>query len=492
MSRVKPIAVVLLLAITCLLSAEGEAQSRKLINDYLLHLEYDAENLLALPLTTSGTTLPGRRMTALGVIVCSNEESRIDEPLTRVLIFNSAGAAIFPGALVLLNKELAMGRPQPVSIPRAPVTLSIDLPGLGDQGKLVVENPTNADVRAAINRVLERWNTYPASQGYVNAARSDLTVQKAYSRDQLTLGLGFNAQWASGEVLARVDVKNTAEQSTAVALFRQVFYTVSMNTPAAPADVFDEDVTIHDVKTRMNTTNPPGYVSSVDYGRLILVRMDTQSTETEADVVASLSYAATGGTSVGGDTRTRFERIIQNSTFTVVTVGGNAADATKVMGANALAELPRVIRKDAVYSRDNPGVPIAYTVHALRDNRHAAFHFGTKFNRTNCQTFPNSFVRLRHAGGYVAWWEVDWLINRPDGAQEPHHWKSGETTAGWVHTLELPGDAHTVRIRAWAGTGLPGSLGLREAINVTEPSPTRKTYRITGTTLGPGHEVIQE
>jgi acyl-CoA hydrolase len=53
---------------------------------------------------------------------------------------------------------------------------AFDLPGLGDEATRVVQNPTASKVQSAVDDVLELWNAKASSQGYVNSARSFLSV----------------------------------------------------------------------------------------------------------------------------------------------------------------------------------------------------------------------------------------------------------------------------------------------------------------------------
>lgn len=74
-----------------------------------------------------------------------------------------------------------------------------------------------------------------------------------------------------------LSVNTSSKSSTTVALFRQVYYTVTMDIPRTPASVFGAAVTLADVKGLADANNPTTYVKSVDYGRLIFVKMETNS-----------------------------------------------------------------------------------------------------------------------------------------------------------------------------------------------------------------------
>lgn len=459
------------------------AQSPGSIDKYIDGLQYDPRSILSVRLDGSTESLPGRDPQRDAVIICTNTKKGLEKELNDVTILTPISGIVYPGALVRVNRSLAEGKPEAISLPRAPITFRVDLPGIGKKGTRVIENPSNSSVQAALDDALEAWNNTAATQGYTNSARSTLSIQKAFSKEQLALALGFSSKWADNEITSNLDMKKNSRSSTTFALFRQVFYTVSIDLASSPSKVFAPGVTLEDVQRQMGNTEPPGYIKSVDYGRIIMVRMDTNSNETEVDAEGALHYVTGGGAELDSNTKNYYQRIADNSKFTILTLGGNAKAATQVNGSDAFRKIFSVIKSGATYSRDNPGYPIAYSVSFLRDNRFASMAFSTDYIDSSCKEYNNGFVKLRHAGAYVARWSLDWKEKGEDGQSDvSRHWDSGNQTSGWVETRNLPGDAYNVRIHAEAATGLAWHPW-GEAINIVENGPTNKCYRITGTTL---------
>ena len=459
------------------------AQQNPEIDRYIYSLKYDSRALLSLPADGSTASLPARESGPRSVIICTSMKKGLSKEFNEVTVLDPAAGIVYPGALVRADRKLAEGKPTAISLPRAPVTVSVDLPGLRKKGARRVEPFSHSAYQEALNTILEEWNAQSVAEGYVNAARSSLKIEKADSASQLALNLGFSAAWMGNNIASNLEVSHSNKSSSTVALFRQVFYTVTADLPQYPSDVFAEGVTAAQLAEQgLNASSPPGYVKSVDYGRLIFVRMDTREVNNKSDLKAALNYVTSGDKKIDANTRTRYESIINNSTFTVVTIGGNAETASRMFQPGEINQLREVIRANSVYARSNPGVPIAYTVAFLKHNEIAAIRSATEFMDTDCTTYPNGFVRLKHSGGYVAKFTVDW--NEKDEKGKPVHkeWSSGNQTAGWTQTLDLPGDASGVRIRGWAKTGLVWSPW-GEILNVTENGPSNKCYRARGTTL---------
>jgi thiol-activated cytolysin len=460
--------------------------SNPAIDHYISGLDYDPRVLLSVVPdgTTSSVPVKERQNVSNGVIICTKIHHNLKKNLSEVAILSPTAGVIYPGALIHADQNLAEGRPTPIALERAPMDLTVDLPGLDNPGG--TSDAENSKVQTYLNGKLEEWNQMADSQGYVNAARSFFQLTKAYSSQQVSLDLGFNAKWASGNASAQVGVASTTEKSVVVAFYKQVFYTVTMDTPKTPGSVFADSVTPEQVQKAFSAKNPPAYVRSVDYGRLLLIKMESAKMDTSVNLKGAFEQATTGGVTVGGSLAASYKEIIQNSTFTVLAIGGGAETPVQMYNGASDADLTGLrdyIAKDARYRRGNPGLPVAYTVAFLKDNQLALMGSTTDYTETECVRYNNAFERLVHAGAYVAKFEIDWL--EPDqfgNYRVSRKWESGNKTAGYSQQIELPGDAQSVRIKGWASTGLVWDPW-GEILNVAIAGPDNKTYRAKGTTL---------
>ena len=456
------------------------------ISQYLTGLAYDPRVVLSVAPDGSTTAIPLKERTSSNnaVIICTKTRTSLSKSLGEVALLSPSSGVAFPGALVLCNEQLMDGQPTPISLPRGTCTLSIDLPGLREPSARIV--PSESSVREFVNARLEAWNAGAAHEGYVNAARSFLNITQAFSSQQVSLELGFNAKWASGNASAQLSTTSSTERSVVVAYYKQVFYTVTMNTPETAADVFGDGTTTEAAMAAFNAQNPPGYVRSVDYGRILMVKMETSAVDTSANLKGAFEHATSGGVTVGGELKSKYESIIRNATFTVLAIGGGASTPVQLFHGAADGELrglKEYVEKDATYRRDNPGLPIAYQVAFLKDNRFAAMGFTTDYTETQAVRYPNGFVRMQHSGAYVARFEVTWTEADGQGEfNQNRRWESGEKTAGYSAQVDLPGDARNVRLKAWAATGLIWDKW-GEIFNVALEGPDNQTYRAKGTTL---------
>lgn len=311
---------------------------------------------------------------------CVSTPYNLRSNFSEVAILRPTNGVVFPGALVKADSSLLDGTPTALGIPQGPVALSIDLPGIGDNGVLYVDNPSNSSVQAAVDGALDWWNRNAYIDGYVNPSNSSYQYKTAYSSQQAALDVGLNVAWATGDFAGHLSVDTSSEKRTTVATFKQAFYTVSLDTPSSPAAMIADSVAPERAIAALTAENAPAYVASVVYGRILMVRMESSRDVTAAEAEAALNYAA--GVKVEGQVNARYDQILEQSELEVITVGGNAAVQAQLIDPSTL---PDVIQgKNALYSVDNPGVPIAYSVHNLHDNSLAKLGYTTDYTATEC------------------------------------------------------------------------------------------------------------
>lgn len=334
---------------------------------------------------------------------CRTTDYSLAANFDEVAILRPTNGIVYPGALVIGNSSMLDGLPDPLTLKRAPVTLRIDLPGIGANGTIVVDNPTNSDVQTGIDKALEHWNNTAYQEGYVNAANSSYQATTSYSSKQMSLDVGLNVEWASGAVSAQFDYSSSSEKRVAMMVFKQVFYTITMDTPEKPSSVFAKDISLTEIASKLTSETPPAYVQSVSYGRIIMFRMETTEESTDSELEAAFNYAG-GFVSASGQLEAKYKSILAKSSITTVTIGGNAAVATDAVNAKNFGDLkPIITGENAVYSKNNPGVPIAYTIRYLKDNTFAKMGYTTEYTAKNCTSKLIDNKRIRYKNDARIW-----------------------------------------------------------------------------------------
>ncbi len=379
------------------------------INGFLETLSYNPDNMLNVQETdglpskrTVKEQAPGTISSEKGIVkVCTRTTYSLEQNFEEVAILRPTNGILWPGAIVIGNQSLMDGLPEPLPLPRSEVQLRLDLPGIGEEGNIIVADPNNGKVQARIDESLNWWNNNQYQEGYVNASNSSIKKATSYSSKQLSLDVGLNVEWATGNLASEFGYSTSTEKFVAMMVYKQAFYTITMETPPSPAAVFHPNVTVEEVQNLIDSNNPPAYVSSVIYGRLIMFRLETTVNATSTELESALSYAS--GVKVDADVEVKVKEILAKSTMTAVTIGGNAEIASESVSAKNFGDLEKIIKgKNAVYSKSNPGVAIAYTIRYLKDNSLAKMGYTTDYTATECieSLAPAASFKLENQGWY--------------------------------------------------------------------------------------------
>lgn len=462
----------------------GEQHSDAAINAYVEELDYDPVSLLGVRDITGsearipvGDPLDTEEQQANNLLVCRAVDYNLESNADEVAIIRPTSGVVWPGALVKANGALLDGMPEPLVLEPAPITLRVDLPGVGEYGTFVVAEPSNSAMQAKLDDALAWWNDNAYQDGYVNPANSSYRVSTSFSSEQLAIDVGLNVRWATGSVASQFGYTSSTTGSVAMMVYKQVFYTVTLDTPGSPAEMFADSVIASALPAHMTNDEPPAYVHSVNYGRIIMFRMETSEVVKAADMEATMKYAA--GVSVNIELESHYQSILQKSSMTAVTIGGNAEVASQAVTARTFSDLvPIITGSNAVYSKSNPGVPIAYTVRFLRDNTIAKMGYTTDYTSTECTLLKESMLSLRNDGAYVARGYVTYY---PRGASDPVTVGSGNFTAGVTRSFTVPAGATDVTLRADAAVFIAtwGEI----ARQTWDVAPEYIKYCLKGTTL---------
>jgi thiol-activated cytolysin len=366
----------------------GGTGSDASIRDYLTGLSYDGSSLLNVqPIASgdvareeTGSNSSTEFVPGVGTKVCKQVSYDLKQNFGSVAILRPTAGVVWPGALIKANQAMMAGVPEPVRLGRSAVTLSIDLPGMGQNGIVVVNDPTNSSVQAAIDDALGWWNNNAYEEGYVNAANSSYSYTSSFSSEQTALDLGLNMAWASGDFSGKFSSFTSTTKTVVTAAYKQAFYTVNFDSPRSPEEVFNTSVSLSQVKSEMDSQTPPAYVGSVTYGRILVFRMENTNSVSTTDLEAAFNYGV-GRISASGSLALRYKSILSTSKIEVITIGGNAEVASQAVTGNLIDVIQG---SNATYSRSNPGVPIAYQMKFLRDDSLAKLGYTTEYTTTEC------------------------------------------------------------------------------------------------------------
>jgi thiol-activated cytolysin len=255
---------------------------------------------------------------------------------------------IYPGAL-LKGETIPTGTYEGISANRAPITISASLQNIANV-KVDIEDPNKlSNVRQGITDLLNQ------EVNGATPAEINLDIKEVYSEQHLEAAIGVNYRGVGKKVSADLSFGSSTYKNTFVLKFIQRYYTLDVDTPgASPSDLFTDLPNIN----LLGSTNPV-YVSSVQYGRMVLYTVESNSSITDIKAAFDASVGSSDGT-----IDTKYQNIINSSNIKALIIGGSGSGAVKAI--NGPAEVYNFIAEGGNYSKDSPGAPLAYKLRYLK------------------------------------------------------------------------------------------------------------------------------
>ncbi|MEA1896263.1 MAG: thiol-activated cytolysin family protein [Bacteroidota bacterium] len=387
------------------------------------------------------------------------------------IVLNPQTDVIYPGALVK-GESILDGTYTLIPAKRKPIIISTSLTGAGSVS-IAIEDPKLSTVREAVNALMDQeYDVPPANMGF--------TIEQAYSEEQLDLSLHASYKLFGMSVNGGFDYSNTKIKTRLVAKFIQNYYTLDMDLPNQPSDLFKEDV-----DKALFGTYMPMYISTVTFGRMALFTIESELDEKDVRAYLNGSYGA-----VDAQSSTDFESLKEKSTMKVYVLGGSGSSAGAII--DGFEAFKTYIKDGGNYSKESPGAPIAYKLRYIRDNSIGKIVFAASYPirtaiprtdnivydiKTNLRSFE---AHASDAGGDVELYGAVLSYPTSLGIGANHrHW-SGFTHMSESGTRTFAEDSYTVT--NWTGLHQTDTIGIYINIKEEDDGPndqyTIKTFEV--------------
>ncbi|MDO5105864.1 thiol-activated cytolysin family protein [Capnocytophaga sp.] len=343
-----------------LFSCQKEAESTKEVENRQLEASSVNKFVSALPsveqmipfserLVTSSAR---KSRTAMLAVTGDDEQYEQAKQFDEQLLFSDDQEIFYPGALVKARTVLD-GSYLPITAPRKPLTLSVSLQGKsGVTPSVTVDNPTLSRVRNALNDLLSKdFEVPPANISY--------TSEEVHDEQHLKIALGANYNGTVTKVGASAGFSYDNEKKRFLVKIQQVFYTVDLDLPQQPSDLFSDNFdyanAFGDVK--------PVYVSSIKMGRVLLLGIETTLTKKEAEAKISASFL---DGKFDAKAESAYNDLQKSSKITGRVLGGSPKLGGKAI--TSIEHIKEFLEEGATWSKENPGVAISYKLRELGTN----------------------------------------------------------------------------------------------------------------------------
>ncbi len=252
----------------------------------------------------------------------------------------------------------------PISIPRAPVWISVNLENVTCAGNLAkqVNDPNLHNMRNGIRDLLQtarnNCTTIPAAVNF--------DYQRVYNESQMNLFVGANVKMGAGSLDTKFNWNDTTKKTKIIAKYQQIYYTVDIDTPTSPAAFFDPArTTVNEIGASLPAGSKPVYVAGVKYGMMALMFLESSFSEETMDFALNAAYND-GLTEVDVKTGLEVQDIMESSNIQVVVYGGSTAGLGEL--ETGLTGFMKVIDASMDAGPDSPGVPLVYKFRHLSDS----------------------------------------------------------------------------------------------------------------------------
>ena len=313
---------------------------------------------------------------------CTSTPYSITETPDKIVTLNPDVKALWPGAL-LQGQGYVNGIGSLMELPireRNPMKLSLSLSFAGNTR--TVANPDLASVQQAVGDMIQEAKAKNVALG----GAISFTQTTAHSAEQSMLEAGLSARYIASEIKAKLKVsKNVVEHSVTASFFQNAF-SVSMVTPQTPGDFFSSAFTPEKLDEqvklgRMGPANLPVYISTVNYGRVLIFNLTSRASESEIQGALNAMYNG-GAVSVGGNLSASQKKVLQEATIKFVAFGGNQNSAEALIRNGNLASYFDSSTTADVFR------PISYEVRNLGDDSIAKVSETTTYNVRECKARP--------------------------------------------------------------------------------------------------------
>lgn len=289
----------------------------------------------------------------LGDSIWSNGKGRsLIYESDEIVVLEKWANQIYPGAL-LKGGSIETGRYVPLSNKVDPITISCSFPAKWASAQ--IQRPSLSSFRNTVSQIM---NNNGMSGTQLSSFSYELT-QFTYI-DELKLSFGSNI---SIKEIFDVDVNynkgKITRKSGLIVKFIQKNFTVDMDLPE------DGNLLANNAELNSIDKYSPLYISSVTYGRIGIITMDSYSS---IDSVRMAVNASFNSKVINGSVELdkKYKTIIENAKTKIFTKGGKGEDI--VQSVDGYVKFHDFIKQGGKFTPQEPGLPIAFSASYLVDN----------------------------------------------------------------------------------------------------------------------------
>jgi thiol-activated cytolysin len=306
--------------------------------------------------------------------VCTRKTVRVTDGNGQFPLFNTNADVIYPGNL-LQGKTLSDATPAPIVVKRSGGAISYDLNNGNLNSTFTVDEVKKSTIQNAMNNII-------AGAGTVVPANFQLDIERVQSREQLALEMGINVETFTTKVSSDMSFSSDREYNRFLVKLKQSYYTMSFDLPTSLEELFDESVTPDQLSVYVAPDNPATFISSVTYGRIFYMLIESTSSEQEMQAKLDVSYGAFRN-KVEGEVDVETFNSLKNVKIKVIAYGGDAEGTFELAGESTISN---IAEKLAESTDIRAGLPLSYVVRSVaRPDKIVGTKLATEYDVVDCE-----------------------------------------------------------------------------------------------------------
>ncbi|MBC2846054.1 thiol-activated cytolysin family protein [Winogradskyella flava] len=306
--------------------------------------------------------------------ICTTQTVSVLDGNGQFPLFDTSADVIYPGSL-LQGATLSNATPSPIVVDRAGGTISYNLNNGNTSSSFTVDEVRKSTIQDGMNNII-------ANAGDVVPANFQLEIVQIESESQLALELGIEVETYTTQVSADMSFSTEQTFNRTLVKLNQSYYTMSFDLPTSLDDIFAPNVTPQQLDVYVQENNPATFISSVTYGRIFYMLIESTSSRQEMDAKLDIAYGAFNNSAEAELGVSAMEEL-NDLKIKVIAYGGDAAGSFQLAGETNISD---IANKLAESTDIRAGLPLSYVVRSVeRPDRIVGVELATEYDIVDCE-----------------------------------------------------------------------------------------------------------
>ncbi len=303
---------------------------------------------------TKPTILDNSKLGRYSSIYATTEDEFTEErefESSESIVLPELARYIYPGSLLMGNSIQNLDY-KPISATLNPITVSLSIPAINKKTAIVIDKPSLSSTRAAVQNYLQ-------TADFTQNGQLSYSIEQFSSYDELKVAFGSNVNtrklFGKNTSSTSIEESMISKRTGFYVKFYQTSFTLDMDIPN-PSLVANNNFDSGGVE--------PVYVSSISYGRMGVLTIETNETASDAKRIINETFNKLFYNKSTNFTQEE-KAFINGSDYNLYLIGGDGVTASQAFqGYEAFVNHV----SQGSFSKSQPGVPIFCSYSYLKDN----------------------------------------------------------------------------------------------------------------------------